>query len=107
MRHIFQVIKIHACIGNFKAIAHVAVADEGVGGRIEHDRAINNHPVVVVAGGLGLAGVGPHAVGAFGHVEGRVVNRNLDLLCVGSFKLEGNPQVGFNARELDSRNVER
>src|SRR5207342_3397835 len=92
-------------LGDFKTVAHVAVADVRVGGGVQDDGAIDEHPVVVVAGGLGCAGVGPEAVVALDHVEGDVVDRDLDALCGGGGEVESDACVGFDARKLLAEDI--
>ncbi len=107
VRHILEVVPVHARLGDFEAVAHVAIANEGLRAGVQDNRSIHDHPVVVIPRGLRRAGVGPHAVGAFHHIERNIDNRDLHLLRVGSGEVEGNPVVGFNSRILNAREVVR
>src|ERR1017187_1651424 len=105
VRHVLDVIEIHARLGDLKAVAHVAVTDECLSAGIHHDRAIHDHPVVVITGGLRRAGVGPHSVGAFCHVKRNIDDGDLHLLRGGRVEVKSHPIVGFNSRKLNAREV--
>ena len=107
VRYILEVVPVHARLGDFEAVAHVAIANKGLRARVQNNRSIHDHPVVVIPRGLRCAGVGPHAVGAFHHIERNINNGDLHLLGVGSGEVEGNPIIGFNPRILNAGEVIR
>ena len=112
VRHILHVVIRDARFRDFEGVAHVTVPDECVGAGIQHNRTINEHPIVVISGALRLLGsVGPHAVVAFDHVIWKRVERirpgsyksDLHLLRAGGVEVEGDPRVLFNSWILDPR----
>ena len=115
VRYVLDVVPVHASLGNFKAVAHVAVAHEGLGSGVQYDGAIDEHPVVVIAGTLRNARVGPYTIGAFDHVVRKRAKRtlaggdqgNLDLLRVGSGEVERDAIVFFNPRILRAIDIVR
>ena len=85
----------------------MAVADECVRSRIDHESAVYKHPVIVIPFVLRFTGVRPNTVVAFDHIKRDIGDGNLHLLCVGSIKAERHPPIGFNARKLRSIEIVR
>jgi hypothetical protein len=91
VRHIFQLVKTAIRIRYFKAVAHMAIAHERIGGRVNNDYPVNYHPVVVIPFVLRFTGICPDTVRPFYHVKRDIHNGYLNFLRIRGIKTESDP----------------
>ena len=104
VRHILVGIVVDALLRHFDSACILAGAVEGVTGRVVHRHAVDDQLIVVEARNQRRSGDAPHSVRPFRHVM-TAGQRNLDLLRIGGFELEGHAVIAVDSGILGAQDV--